>query len=480
MLACGLALALWSLPALASNGQGKALSEDKVADVCKLSALLKKMSLEAKKLGSVATLATGFEASAAEEDMHVMREALGSAARLLRRRARRGADTRNETQAREMAERVVRLHEAEQTKALAAQLAENVRQRTLLTAAPIDIRIKTFAANFQGSNVARIVAQSGTGNGKAQAERFATTDTQAGGCAATADKVATAMLPQQKMPTQDNEWQQAITAAEASKRDMLVGSESTTKCTLTASTETATPEPPRTPHSHGASSGNSLDTAHQAASNSNGQTHTRLRHRKTEKRGRAERNVAALQAAKGNAPTNAQRVQRSSKRRASGSTRSAAPFSLWRRKQEHAPRHSEKGHGGRRQRRGAQGTARRSHRARSEDTGKRKHAKGRSTGRHSNATEQAGRTQGTSTADTHSSERERSARQQLPATSTRRSSDSCRVSCGSQEPKARTRMRNGTSQQPSQQAMSTRLSAKQKRATREGRQSDTVHSSNAK
>ncbi|KAH8604469.1 hypothetical protein ERJ75_001715100 [Trypanosoma vivax] len=31
MLACGLALALWSLPALASNGQGKALSEDKVA-----------------------------------------------------------------------------------------------------------------------------------------------------------------------------------------------------------------------------------------------------------------------------------------------------------------------------------------------------------------------------------------------------------------------------------------------------------------
>ncbi|KAH8604471.1 hypothetical protein ERJ75_001715300 [Trypanosoma vivax] len=51
MLACGLALALASLPALASNGQGKALSEDKVADVCKLSALLKKMSLEAKKLG---------------------------------------------------------------------------------------------------------------------------------------------------------------------------------------------------------------------------------------------------------------------------------------------------------------------------------------------------------------------------------------------------------------------------------------------
>ncbi|KAH8606679.1 hypothetical protein ERJ75_001489300 [Trypanosoma vivax] len=236
MLACGLALALASLPALASNGQGKALSEDKVAVVCKLSALLKKMSLEAKKLWSVATLATGFEASAAEEDMHVMREALGSAARLLRRRARRGADTRNETQAREMAERVVRLHEAEQTKALAAQLAENVRQRTALTAAAIDSWIKTFAANFQGSNVACIVAQSGTGNGKEQAERFATTDTQAGGCAATADKVATAMLPQQKMPTQDNEWQQAITAAQASKRDMLVGSGSTTKCTLTAGT----------------------------------------------------------------------------------------------------------------------------------------------------------------------------------------------------------------------------------------------------
>ncbi|KAH8615195.1 hypothetical protein ERJ75_000609700 [Trypanosoma vivax] len=237
MLACGLALALWSLPALASSGQGKALSEDKVAVVCKLSALLKRMSRESKKLGSVATLATGFEPSAAEEDKHVRREALGRAARVLRRRARRGADTRNETQAREMADWVVRLHEADQTKALAAQLAENVRQRTLLTAGPIDIRIKTFAANFQGSNVARTVARGRKGNGKAQAERFATTDTQAGGCAATADKVATAIVPKKKMPTQDNEWQQAITAAEASKRDMLVGSESTPKCTLTASTE---------------------------------------------------------------------------------------------------------------------------------------------------------------------------------------------------------------------------------------------------
>ncbi|KAH8615193.1 hypothetical protein ERJ75_000609500 [Trypanosoma vivax] len=242
------------------------------------------MSLEAKKLGSVATLATGFEPSAAEEDMHVMREALGSAARLLRRRARRGADTRNETQAREMAERVVRLHEAEQTKALAAQLAENVRQRTLLTAAPIDIRIKTFAANFQGSNVARIVAQSGTGNGKAKAERFATTDTQAGGCAATADKVATAIVPQQKMPTQDNEWQQAITAAEASKRDMLVGSESTTKCTLTASTENSYAGAARTPHSHGL-----LLATHWTQHIKQRRTQMvrrtpRLRHRKTEKR----------------------------------------------------------------------------------------------------------------------------------------------------------------------------------------------------
>ncbi|KAH8607590.1 hypothetical protein ERJ75_001397800 [Trypanosoma vivax] len=89
MLACGLALALWSLPALANNGQGKALSEDTVQVVCKLSALLKRMSLEAEKLGSVATLATGFEASEAEEDMDVMREALGSAARLLRQRAAR-------------------------------------------------------------------------------------------------------------------------------------------------------------------------------------------------------------------------------------------------------------------------------------------------------------------------------------------------------------------------------------------------------
>ncbi|KAH8606675.1 hypothetical protein ERJ75_001489900 [Trypanosoma vivax] len=236
MLPCGLALALRSLPALASNGQGKALSEDKVAVVCKLSALLKKMSLEAKKLGSVATLATGFEASAAEEDMHVMREALGSAARLLRRRARRGAATRNETQQGRLAQRIVRLHEAEQQKALAAKLSENVRQRTALSAAQIDSWIKTFAANYQGPNVACIVADGGTGNGKAQEVRFATADKQAGGCAARAAEVKDEMLPQQKMPTQDNEWQQAIAEAQASKRDMLVGTEGNTKCTLTAGT----------------------------------------------------------------------------------------------------------------------------------------------------------------------------------------------------------------------------------------------------
>ncbi|KAH8606674.1 hypothetical protein ERJ75_001490200 [Trypanosoma vivax] len=236
MLACGLALALWSLPALASSGQGKALSEDKVAVVCKLSALLKKMSLEAKKLGSVATLATGFEASTAEEDMDVMREALGSAARLLRRRARRGADTRNETQQGRLAQRIVRLHEAAQTKALAAQLSENVRQRTALTAAAIDSWIKTFAANFHGANEACIVADGGTGNGKAQEVRFNTTDRHAGGCAARANEVKDGMLKGGKMPTDNHEWQQAIAEAQASKRDMLVGSETNTKCTLTAGT----------------------------------------------------------------------------------------------------------------------------------------------------------------------------------------------------------------------------------------------------
>ncbi|KAH8610063.1 hypothetical protein ERJ75_001138800 [Trypanosoma vivax] len=154
------------------------------------------MSLEAKKLGSVATLATGFEASAAEEDMDVMREALGGAARLLRQRAARGKGTRNETQAREMAQRIVRLHEADQQKALAAKLAENVRQRTALTAAAIDSWIKTFAANYQ-DETQRHHRDSGREKEKAGI-RFNTEDRHAGGCAARAAAVKEQMLPGEK------------------------------------------------------------------------------------------------------------------------------------------------------------------------------------------------------------------------------------------------------------------------------------------
>ncbi|KAH8610074.1 hypothetical protein ERJ75_001138000 [Trypanosoma vivax] len=242
MLACGLALVLASLPALANNGQGKALSEDKVQVVCKLSALLKKMSLEAKKMGSVATLATGFEASAAEEDMHVMREALGSAARLLRRRAERGKGTRNETQAREIAQRIVRLHEAEQQKALAAKLAENVRQRTALTAAAIDSWIKTFAGNFQGENEACIVAQGGRGNGKAQALRFNTEDRHAGGCAARAaavkEKCCQAKRPDRIMNGTSSQ------RRKGSESDMLVGTETDTNSLSQQALQETTPEPP--------------------------------------------------------------------------------------------------------------------------------------------------------------------------------------------------------------------------------------------
>ncbi|KAH8604468.1 hypothetical protein ERJ75_001715400 [Trypanosoma vivax] len=149
-----------------------------------------------------------------------------------------------------------------------------------------------------------------------------------------------------------------------------------------------------------------------------------------------------------------------------------------RRKTGHAPRHSEKGHGGRRQRRGAQGTARRSHRAEArtqENANTQKDAAQGGTATQQNKQEDTG--------DQHRRHAQQRARAQrktaVPATSTRRSSDSCRVFLRGQEPQ-HARMRNGTNQQPSQQAMSTRLSAKQKRATREGRQSDTVHSSNAK
>ncbi|KAH8615194.1 hypothetical protein ERJ75_000609600 [Trypanosoma vivax] len=236
MLACGLALALWSLPALAKSGQGKALSEDKVAVVCKLSELLKRMSLEAEKLGSVATLATGFEAGEAEEEMDVMREALGTAARLLRQEAAGEEGPRNETKARALAKRILRLHEAEQTKAIAAQLSGNVRQRTALSANAIDSWIKTIADNYQDANASCIVAQSGTGKGKKQAERFSKEDAHAGGRGESEAKLKEEMLKGQKLPPTEIEWKGRVAAAANSESEMLVGTATDTKCTLTAST----------------------------------------------------------------------------------------------------------------------------------------------------------------------------------------------------------------------------------------------------
>ncbi|KAH8610062.1 hypothetical protein ERJ75_001139300 [Trypanosoma vivax] len=44
------------------------------------------------------------------------------------------------------------------------------------------------------------------------------------------------MLPGDKMPEKDNEWEQAVNAAKGSESDMLVGTETDTKCTLTAGT----------------------------------------------------------------------------------------------------------------------------------------------------------------------------------------------------------------------------------------------------
>ncbi|KAH8607579.1 hypothetical protein ERJ75_001398200 [Trypanosoma vivax] len=415
MLACGLALALWSLPALANNGQGKALSEDKVQVVCKLSALLKRMSLEAEKLGSVATLATGFEASEAEEDMDVMREALGSAARLLRQRAAREEGPRNETKARELAKRIVRLHEAEQRKALAAQLSENVRQRTALTAAAIDGWIKTFAANYQDANAACIVAQGGKGKGKKQSLRFSKEDEHAEGCAVSAAELKAEMLEGKKLPATDIEWKRAVETAADSESEMLVGSETDTKFTLTAGTAGnyagAAADATHTwgvfwqLTGHSASSSVSLkwSDAHQDLGTNETKSKDALNEMWLHFKQLKETDREILNACNG------QQAERTKE-----ATRTQA--TLRRPKQEHAPRHSEAGHGGRRQQRGAEGTARRSHRARSEDTGKRKHAKGRSRGRRSNATDKQGGHRGpapqTRTAASESAAHARSCRQQ--------------------------------------------------------------------
>ncbi|KAH8604457.1 hypothetical protein ERJ75_001716300 [Trypanosoma vivax] len=431
MLACGLALALASLPALASNGQGKALSEDKVQVVCKLSALLKKMSLEAKKLGSVATLATGFEASAAEEDMDVMREALGGAARLLRQRAARGKGTRNETQAREMAQRIVRLHEADQQKALAAKLAENVRQRTALTAAAIDSWIKTFAANYQDANAACIIADSGSGKGKEQALRFNTEDRHAGGCAARAAAVKEQMLPGEKMPEKDNEWEQAVNAAKGSESDMLVGSETDTKCTLTAGTAgnyAGAAEGSKQPWGFfwqltGSGTASSValkwSDAHQDLGTEKPKSEDALNemwlHFKQLKETHRQMHNAC----------NGQAKARQRKHQNAGTLR--------RRKQEHAPRHSEKvmAEDASDEAHRAQRAARIEHEARTQENANTQKAQHRAAQQRNRTSR---RTQGP--APRHAQHRARAQRkQQLPATSTRRSSESCRVSSGARNRK---------------------------------------------
>ncbi|KAH8604474.1 hypothetical protein ERJ75_001715200 [Trypanosoma vivax] len=216
-------------------------------------------------------------------------------------------------------------------------------------------------------------------------------------------------------------------------------------------------------------------TAHQAASNSNGQTHTRRRHRKTEKRGRAERNVAALQAAKGNAPTNTTRATVKQK------ARTEAPeaqqlcgdenrnMRLAIAKKVMAEDASDEAHR-------AQRAARIEQEARTqENANTQKDA--------AQAAQQRNRTSREDTRDQHRRHAQQRARaQRKTAVAGNKHAAQQRLlsrSCGARNRK-HARMRNGTSQQPSQQAMSTRLSAKQKRATREGRQSDTVHSSNAK
>ncbi|KAH8607566.1 hypothetical protein ERJ75_001400100 [Trypanosoma vivax] len=112
------------------------------------------MSLESEDMGNVAALPTGFEHNATKEELQVMREALGTAAGMLGHVDKGSTVTPGDPQVRKMAERILQLHGAEQQKALAAQLSENVKQRTALTAAAIDMWIKTFAANYHSENEA--------------------------------------------------------------------------------------------------------------------------------------------------------------------------------------------------------------------------------------------------------------------------------------------------------------------------------------
>ncbi|KAH8607575.1 hypothetical protein ERJ75_001399600 [Trypanosoma vivax] len=195
------------------------------------------MSLEAKKLGNVASLPTGFEHNATKEEMAIMREALGSAARIIGTAPKGAEDTKEETRAREIAQRMVLLHEAEHQKTIAVRLAENVRQRSALSAAAIDMWIKTFAANFHDGTTACIVAKTGNGGGKQQQDRFAEKDEKAGGCAVTPRKLKQAMMKDKGRMTSEEEWKKAVADAKKQEGIVLVGTTGTTKCTLTASTE---------------------------------------------------------------------------------------------------------------------------------------------------------------------------------------------------------------------------------------------------
>ncbi|KAH8610071.1 hypothetical protein ERJ75_001138100 [Trypanosoma vivax] len=343
-------------------------------------------------------------------------------------------------------------------KALAAKLAENVRQRTALTAAAIDSWIKTFAGNFK-ARARRASSRRAAGETEKRSIKVQRRGRTRRRMRRQSGRGERRNAAQQKMPDKDNEWEQAVNAAKGSESDMLVGTATDTKCTLTASTAGNYAGAAGTPHSRGgffwqltgSGTASSVELkwsdAHQDAGTDEQKSEDALNEMWLHFKQLKETHRQIING-----------VQRSSKRRASGGTRTAG--TLRRRKKTHAPRHSEKGHGGRRQQRGAQGTARRSHRARSADTGKRKHAKGRSTGGTATQQNKQGGHRGpapqTRTAASESAAQDSSCRQQA-----RGAAATLVAFLRVQEPPARGRLRNGTNQRPTQQEMSTRLSAKQ-------------------
>ncbi|CCD19815.1 hypothetical protein, conserved in T. vivax [Trypanosoma vivax Y486] len=194
------------------------------------------MSLESEDMGNVAALPTGFEHNATKEELQVMREALGTAAGMLGHVDKGSTVTPGDPQVRKMAERILQLHGAEQQKALAAQLSENVKQRTALTAAAIDMWIKTFAANYHSENEACIIKKDGSGGGAKQTTRFAETDDKAKGCAVTPRQMKKKVMRGKEDQTSEAKWREAVEDAKKAGNIVLVGTAATTKCTLTAST----------------------------------------------------------------------------------------------------------------------------------------------------------------------------------------------------------------------------------------------------